>query len=333
MKASVRPKAVDRLGDSSKKRPKVVVHTTSTPQCPTIRKEQMRSLDSYNAEGLSTSEKDHRAVMLKSRFADTILKAQHEMKPSIDTQGFDIKNSVGSKCGPEAVDCVGDSSKNRPKMVVHSTLTLQCRTVPKEPMRTVADAARFSTSDKDLRVALLKSRFADTIFKTQQEMKASADTHGFDLKNSVGSKRRPETVDRVGDSSKKRPKVAVYTTSTPRCPTVPEEEMKTVDAGRAQRFSNSDKDRIAADPILKDKAQQEMKAVKTLHPTPTIQRKREIAEAAEPKAHVEFKCRKDSNRRAARIALEKMINTAGIELNLDVQRDFDILVGSWSMYH
>ncbi|KAK8675619.1 hypothetical protein V6N13_033684 [Hibiscus sabdariffa] len=69
------------------------------------------------------------------------------------------------------------------------------------------DAAWFSTSDKDLRVVFLKSRFADTISKAQQEMKASVDTQGFDLKNSVGSKRKPETVNCVGDESKKRAKV------------------------------------------------------------------------------------------------------------------------------
>ncbi|KAK8585681.1 hypothetical protein V6N13_050654 [Hibiscus sabdariffa] len=283
MKASVRPEAVD----SSPK----VVHTASTPQRPT-------SLDSYGAEGLSTSDKDQRAAMLKRRFADTILKAQQQMQ----AQGLQ-----GSKRGPEAVD----SSKNRP-----NTSTSQ---FPKEPMRTVG-AAQFSTSDKDLRVALLKSRFEDTIFKAQQEfMKASADnTQDFDLKNSTGSKRRPETVDRTGDSSKKRPKLAVHTT-----PTAPEEEI----AGSAERFSTSDKDGRAANPILnlKGKAQQEMKAVKTLRPTSTIQQKREMVEAAEQ--------RRDSDRRAARIALEKMTNTAGIELNLDVQRQFDILVGCSSRYY
>ncbi|KAK8498501.1 hypothetical protein V6N11_030657 [Hibiscus sabdariffa] len=203
-------------------------------------------------------------------------------------------------------------------------------------------ATRFSTSDKDLRVALLKSRFADTIFKAQQELKASVDTQGFDLKNSVGSKHRPETVNCVADKSKKRPKVAVHTTSTPRCPTILEEEMRTVDAARAERISTSGKDPRSAmlkspfaDPMLKDKAPQEMKAVKTLHPTPTIQQQREIVDvdAAEPKAHVDFKQQKDRDRRAAQIALEKMTNTAGIELNLDVQREFEILVGSSSRHY
>ncbi|KAK8623733.1 hypothetical protein V6N13_065096 [Hibiscus sabdariffa] len=246
MKASVRTEAVD----SSKKRPKVVVHTASSPQRPT-------SLDSNNAGGLSTSEKDQRAAMLKCRFADTIFKAQQQMK------------AQGSKRRPEPVV----SSKNTPKAVVQSTLTSQLR---KEPMRTVAGSARFPTSDKDLRVALLKSRFEDTIFKAQQEiMKASLDnTQGFDLKNSVGSKRKLETVDRADDLSKKRPKVST--------PAAPKEEKRTVG-------------------------------------------KKEMTETAEQ--------RRDSDRRAARIALERMTNTAGIELNLDVQRQFDILVGYSSSYY
>ncbi|KAK8585673.1 hypothetical protein V6N13_050646 [Hibiscus sabdariffa] len=308
-----RPEAVDRLGDSSNKRLKVAVHTTLPP------KEEMTTVDA--AEGFSTSDKDRRAAMLKSRYADTIFKAQQEakavdsmqkMKTSVDTQVSDLKKSVGSKPRPEAADCFGDSSNKRTKVVVHSTSIPQCPTMRKEEM----GAPRFSTSDKDLRVSLLKSRFADTIFKAQQELKASVDIQGFDLKNSVGSKRRPETVDRVGDSSKKRPKVAVHTTST-----------SGKDPSSAMLKSSF------ADPILKDKAQQEMEAVKTLHPTPTIQRKREKVEAVEPMAHVDFQQPRDGDRRAARIALEKMTNTAGIELNLDVQRDFDILVGSSSVYY
>ncbi|KAK8663222.1 hypothetical protein V6N13_025101 [Hibiscus sabdariffa] len=300
------------------------------------------------AEGFSTSDKDCRAAMLKSRFADTIFKAQQEakavvsmqkMKSSVDTQAFDLKKSAGST-KPEVADRFGDSSKKRPKAVVHTTSIPQCPTIRKEEMR--KGATRFSTSDKDLRVALLKSRFADTIFKAQQELKASVDTQGFDLKNSVGSKRRPETVNCVADKSKKRPKVAVHTTSTPRCPTILEEEMRTVYAARAERISTSGKDARSAmlkspfaDPMLKDKVQQEMKAVKTLHPTPTIQQQREIVDvdAAEPKAHVDFKQQRDRDRRAAQIALEKMTNTAGIELNLDVQREFEILVGSSSRHY
>ncbi|KAK8977334.1 hypothetical protein V6N11_030653 [Hibiscus sabdariffa] len=211
--------AVDHLGDSSNKRLKVAVHTT---------------LPHDAAEGFSTSDKDCRAAMLKSRFADTIFKAQQEakavvsmqkMKSSVDTQAFDLKKSAGST-RPEAADHFGDSSKKRPKAVVQTTSIPQCLTIRKEEMR--KGATRFSTSDKDLRVALLKSRFADTIFKAQQELKASVDTQGFDLKNSVGSKHRPETVNCVADKSKKRPKVAVHTTSTPRCPTILEEEMRTV---------------------------------------------------------------------------------------------------------
>ncbi|KAK8498503.1 hypothetical protein V6N13_025095 [Hibiscus sabdariffa] len=334
---------VDRLGDSSNKRLKVAVHTTLPPRCP---KEETRTVDA--AEGFSTSDKDCRAAMLKSRFADTIFKAQQEakavvsmqkMKSSVDTQAFDLKKSAGST-RPEAADHFGDSSKKRPKAVVQTTSIPQCLTIRKEEMR--KGATRFSTSDKDLRVALLKSRFADTIFKAQQELKASVDTQGFDLKNSVGSKHRPETVNCVADKSKKRPKVAVHTTSTPRCPTILEEEMRTVDAARAERISTSGKDPRSAmlkspfaDPMLKDKAPQEMKAVKTLHPTPTIQQQREIVDvdAAEPKAHVDFKQQRDRDRRAAQIALEKMTNTAGIELNLDVQREFEILVGSSSRHY
>ncbi|KAK8677726.1 hypothetical protein V6N13_143249 [Hibiscus sabdariffa] len=229
MKARVRPEAVDRIADLSKKRSKVVVHTTSTPQHQTIRKEDMTSLDMYFSVQYS------------------------DMKARTDTQGFE-----GSKHRPEVVDCIGDSSKNRPKVVVHTTSISQCSTIRKEPMRTVVySCSRLSgftiniiktclctTNDTILnscsrcnsvfnfrqtfRIVLLKSRFEDTIFKTQQEMKASLDTQGFDLKNSVGSKRRPETVYRVGDSSKKRLKVAVHTTPTPRCPTVPKEETRTV---------------------------------------------------------------------------------------------------------
>ncbi|KAK8663219.1 hypothetical protein V6N13_025098 [Hibiscus sabdariffa] len=114
------------------------------------------------------------------------------------------------------------------------------------------------------------------------------------------------------------------------------------DAARAERISTSGKDPHSAmlkspfaDPMLKDKAPQEMKAVKTLHPTPTIQQQREIldVDAAEPKAHVDFKQQRDRDRRAAQIALEKMTNTAGIELNLDVQREFEILVGSSSRHY
>ncbi|KAK8663217.1 hypothetical protein V6N13_025096 [Hibiscus sabdariffa] len=229
--------------------------------------------------------------------SNTIFKAQQEakavvsmqkMKSSVDTQAFDLKKSAGST-RPEAADRFGDSSKKRPKVVVHTTSIPQCPTIRKEEMR--KGATRFSTSDKDLRVALLKSRFADTIFKAQQELKASVDTQ---------------------------------------------------DAARAERISTSGKDPRSAmlkspfaDPMLKDKAPQEMKAVKTLHPTPTIQQQREIVDvdAAEPKAHVDFKQQRDRDRRAAQIALEKMTNTAGIELNLDVQREFEILVGSSSRHY
>ncbi|KAK9003389.1 hypothetical protein V6N11_060953 [Hibiscus sabdariffa] len=335
-----RLEAVDRLGYSSNKRLKLAVHTTFASTV-SKRGDENSTLSSTlatdSAEGFSASDKDPRAAMLKSQFADTIFKAQQEakavnsmqkMKTSVDTQVFDLKKSVGSKPRPEAADCFGDSSKKRPNEVVHTTLPPRCPTIRKEEMRTVG-AAWFSTSNKDLRVALLKSRFADTIFKAQQEiMKASVDTQGFDLKNSVGSKRRPEMVNCVGDSSKKRPKVAVHTT-----PTAPKEEKRTVDAARAERISTSDKDPRSADPILKDKGQQEMTAVKTLHPTPTIQQKRENVEAVEPKANVDFQQQRDRDRRAARIALAKMTNTAGIELNLDVQRDFDILVGSSSIHY
>ncbi|KAK8580119.1 hypothetical protein V6N12_070403 [Hibiscus sabdariffa] len=169
MKARVRPEAVDRIADLSKKRSKVVVHTTSTPQHQTIRKEDMTSLDMY----------------FSVQYSDTKGGGAHYF----DFTVLDDTKRTDENCG-------------------------RCNSV--------------FNFRQTFRIVLLKSRFEDTIFKTQQEMKASLDTQGFDLKNSVGSKRRPETVYRVGDSSKKRLKVAVHTTPTPRCPTVPKEETRTV---------------------------------------------------------------------------------------------------------
>ncbi|KAE8712433.1 hypothetical protein F3Y22_tig00110257pilonHSYRG00146 [Hibiscus syriacus] len=57
-----------------------------------------------------------------------------------------------------------------------------------------------------------------------QKMKAIADTQASDFKN---SKRRLEAVDRVGGSSKKKPKVVAHTASTPRCSTVRKEQTRT----------------------------------------------------------------------------------------------------------
>ncbi|KAK8575094.1 hypothetical protein V6N13_033683 [Hibiscus sabdariffa] len=125
--------------------------------------------------------------MLKSRYADTIFKAQQEakavdslqkMKTSVDTQVLDLKKSVCSKPKPEAADCFSDSSKKRLNVVVHSTSIPQCPDHAKRRdencgcvlfsvqysisesflivyvQLSATGAARFSTSDKDLCVAL-----------------------------------------------------------------------------------------------------------------------------------------------------------------------------------
>ncbi|XVF23561.1 hypothetical protein REPUB_Repub13aG0049200 [Reevesia pubescens] len=53
-----------------------------------------------------------------------------------------------------------------------------------------------------------------------------------------------------------------------------------------------------------------------------------VAEAAaKPKADVEVKAQLEKEREAARIALQKMENTAGIELNLEIVKELDILSG------
>ncbi|XP_022764308.1 transcription factor GTE8-like [Durio zibethinus] len=49
--------------------------------------------------------------------------------------------------------------------------------------------------------------------------------------------------------------------------------------------------------------------------------------AAKLKAEVELKKQREKEREAARVALQRMENTAGIELNLEIVKDLDILSG------
>ncbi|KAE8734126.1 hypothetical protein F3Y22_tig00000778pilonHSYRG00174 [Hibiscus syriacus] len=151
-----------------------------------------------------------------------------------------------------------------------------------------------------------------------QKMKAIVDTQSSDFKN---SKRRPEAVDGVGGSLKKKPKVVADTTSTPQCSTVRKEETRIEDS-RAAMFKSRFADTIS-------KAQQTLNRSKTVNPLKTKQQRKKIIETAEPKTRVELKQR-ERDREAARIAVESMKNTAGIEINLDAEREFNFLVGSSS---
>ncbi|PPD69771.1 hypothetical protein GOBAR_DD33359 [Gossypium barbadense] len=63
-----------------------------------------------------------------------------------------------------------------------------------------------------------------------------------------------------------------------------------------------------------------------------VDKKGNAVEAAgdEVKVNVELKKQRERDRKVAWIALEKMENTAGIQLNLEVQKEFEILMGCFS---
>ncbi|KAH1096336.1 hypothetical protein J1N35_013257 [Gossypium stocksii] len=169
--------------------------------------------------------------------------------------------------------------------------------------------------------------------------------------NSVSSKHGPEVAVLDVGLPEKRPKMVVNCTLNPQCSVILKELMKhpSVDAANGERVSaSSNKARLRRASMLKSRfadtifnAQQkkmealnvdplmETKQEKRTYKTRQAGKKGNAVEAAgdEVKVNVELKKQRERDRKAARIALEKMENTAGIQLNLDVQKEFEILMG------
>ncbi|KAK5840929.1 hypothetical protein PVK06_009837 [Gossypium arboreum] len=169
--------------------------------------------------------------------------------------------------------------------------------------------------------------------------------------SSVGSKHGPEVAVLDGGLPEKRPKTVVNSTLNPQCSVILKELMKhpSLDAVNGERVStSSNKARLRRASMLKSRfadtifnAQQkkmdalnvdplmETKQEKRTSKTRQVDKKGNAVEAAgdQVKVNVELKKQRERDRKAARIALDKMEDTAGIPLNIEVQKEFEILMG------